>query len=305
MITSKKLSLIVVAFFLMTGLFNSLYIVTEGQAAIVLRLGKIVLDTQQQQAVIKNPGLHIKWPLLDKIYFFNIKLQTLNVDSSRILTKEQKYVIVDYYAKWQIDNIPLYYTRTGHDVSQARLLLQQKINDSLRAEFGRRLLSDVISDARENIMTKLQQEASENAKELGIKVLDVRIKRIDLPGEVSASVFDRMRAERELVAMKHRSDGKAEAEKIQAEADAKATVIIANAKTQAASIRAQGEAKASKIYADAYNQDAEFYEFYRSLQAYRAIFDKDNMQNNIFVLNPNGQYAQFFKYFNKSEKIGG
>jgi membrane protease subunit HflC len=275
-------------------LYASLYTVNEGQKTLTLRFGKIIAD-KQGQAIISSPGLHAKLPFIDNIRWFDTRLQTLNVDSSRILTAEQKYVLVDYYAKWRIQNIPLYYTRTGGDADQARTLLQQKINDSLRAEFGRRYLSDVISDARAAIMTKLQTEANKNAKELGIAVLDVRIKRIDLPTEVSASVFQRMRAERELVATKHRSDGKAAAEQIQAQADADATVIQANAQAEAAKIRAGGEAAAAKIYADAYGRDPEFYAFYKSLQTYQSVFN--NNENNILVLKPD---SQFFKYFNQS-----
>jgi len=285
-----------VGFVVVIMLFGSFYTVMEGQEAIVLRLGKIV-SYKNNQPVVALPGLHFKLPVIDSVRWFDMRLQTLSVESSRILTQEQKYVMVDYYAKWRIDNIPLYYTRTGGDSDQAKLLLQQKINDGLRAEFGRRALSDVISDAREEIMKKLQTEANNSARDLGIKIVDVRIKRIDLPAEVSASVFERMRAERELVAAKHRFDGKAAAEQIQAEADGKASVIIASAQAQAAKIRSEGEAQAAKIYADAYGKDPEFYEFYRSLEAYRAIF-KNNDQN-VIVLKPDNA---FFKYFNQESK---
>jgi membrane protease subunit HflC len=283
--------------FIILGLYSSFYIVNEGQEALILRLGKLV-SNGNNQVYVNQPGLHYKLPYFDNVLWFDMRLQTLNVDSSRILTQEQKYVLVDYYAKWRIQNIALYFTRTGGDADQARLLLQQKINDSLRAEFGRRLLSDVISDSREAIMKKLQDEANKNAQDLGISVLDVRIKRIDLPAEVSASVFDRMRAERELVAAKHRSDGKAEAEQIQAQADADASVIIATAKANAAKIRAEGDATASKIYTDAYSKNAEFYAFYKSLQAYQNVFN--NKENNILVLKPD---SEFFRYFNE-EKNG-
>lgn len=285
-----------VGFAVVIMLFGSFYTVMEGQEAIVLRLGKIV-SYKNNQPVVALPGLHFKLPVIDSVRWFDMRLQTLSVESSRILTQEQKYVMVDYYAKWRIDNMPLYYTRTSGDPDQAKLLLQQKINDSLRAEFGRRALSDVISDAREEIMKKLQTEANNSARDLGIKIIDVRIKRIDLPAEVSASVFERMRAERELVAAKHRSDGKAAAEQIQAEADGKASVIVANAEAKAAKIRSEGESAAAKIYAEAYGKDPEFYDFYRSLEAYRAIF-KNNDQN-VIVLKPDNA---FFKYFNQENK---
>jgi membrane protease subunit HflC len=288
---TKQILLIVFLLVLVIA-YDSFYTVVQGEQALILRLGKFITDGNGQP-VIHNPGLHFKMPLLDQVNYFDMRLQTLSVDSSRILTNEQKYVIVDYYAKWRIKDIALYYTRTGGDPDQARTLLQQKINDSLRAEFGRRNLTDVIADARANIMQHLQTETNTSAQELGIDVIDVRIKRIDLPAEVSASVFDRMRAERELVATKHRSDGKATAEQIQAQADAQASVIIATAQANAAKVRAEGEAQAAKIYADAYKQDANFYAFYRSLQAYQAVFN--NKEDNIMVLKPEGE---FFKYFN-------
>jgi membrane protease subunit HflC len=297
--TALRQLFLLIGFIIAFVLFGCLYTVTEGQEAIVLRLGKIV-SYKDGQPVVALPGLHVKLPLVDSVRWFDMRLQTLSVESSRILTQEQKYVLVDYYAKWRIDNMPLYYTRTSGDADQAKLLLQQKINDSLRAEFGRRMLSDVISDAREGIMKKLQEETNNNAKDLGIKVIDVRIKRIDLPTEVSASVFERMRAERELVAAKHRADGKATAEQIQAEADGKASVIIASAQAQAAKIRSEGEAQAAKIYAEAYGKDPEFYAFYRSLEAYRAVFN--NKDNNILVLKPDNE---FFKYFNQESKEKG
>jgi len=278
-------------------LYSSFYTVIQGQNAVVLRLGKIVVHNNNEP-IVKSPGLHFKWPLIDSIQWFDMRLQTLNVDSSRVLTQEQKYLIVDYYAKWRITNIPLYFTRTGGDPDTTRSLLQQKINDSLRAQFGKRLLNDIISDARANIMSQLELESNKSAQELGIEVIDVRIKRIDLPSQVSLSVFNNMRAGREMVAAKHRADGKAEAEKIQADADAQAVVMVAKAQADAAKIRSEGDAVASKIYADAYSKDPEFYAFYKSLDAYTAIFNQEHKENNYIVLKPD---SEFFKYFNHSE----
>lgn len=281
-----------IAFLILIVLYGSFYTVEQGQKALVLRMGKIVTNSKGEP-LVESPGLHFKLPFVDSIKWFDMRLQTLSVDSSSILTQEQQYVLVDYYAKWRIENIPLYYTRTGNDPDKTRLLLQQEINDRLRAEFGRRLLSDVISDARAVVMTKLQTEANKSGKNMGIAVIDVRIKRIDFSKEVAPSVFANMRADREKVAAKYRSEGKAAAEKIRAQADADATVILATAQANSAKIRAQGESEASKIYADAYSKDPEFYAFYKSLQAYKDIFN-NNKENNIFVLKPD---SQFFKYF--------
>jgi modulator of FtsH protease HflC len=271
-------------------IYASCYTIKEGQQAILLRLGKIVTE-HKGPAYILHPGLHFYIPLINQVRIFDIRLQTFDSQSSRVLTEEQKYVLVDYYVKWKISNLALYYTRTGGFADRAGTLLQQKVNDALRAAFGRLTITDVVSGERGNVMTLLKQKADESAKELCIEVIDVRIKRTDLPEEVSASVFERMRVEREQAATKHRSDGKANAEVIRAEADATVTVTLAKAKTQAAQIKAEGNGAAAKIYADAYNKDADFYAFYRSLLAYQNTFNS----NDILLLKPEGQ---FFKYFN-------
>ena len=276
-------------------LFSSTaYIVNEGERALLLRLGTIQTDPATGKAYIKNPGLHFKLPIIMQAKTFDIRLQTLDIKSSRIMTAEQKDVLVDYYVKWRINNLLLYYTRTGGNLLQANLLLEQQLNDSLRAEFGKRKISEVISDDRTNIMDALNKQANANAQRLGIDIIDVRIKRIDLPTEVSTAVFERMRAERERVATEHRSTGKANAEAIRAQADANVTITLATAREEAARIRSEGDAIAAKIYAEAYSKNPQFYAFYRSIEAYRKVFDKNN-PNNMLVLKPD---SQFFKYFN-------
>jgi membrane protease subunit HflC len=289
----KTLALIATLFVLMI-VYASAYTVNEGQQALLLRLGNIQTDSATGKAYIKGPGLHFKMPFLMQAKIFDTRLQTLDIKSSRIMTAEQKDVLVDYYVKWRISNLALYYTRTGGNPRQADLLLEQQINDSLRAEFGRRKINEVISDDRVNIMDTLNKQANSNAQKLGLDVIDVRIKRIDLPTEVSTAVFDRMRAERERVATEHRSTGKANAEAIRAKADANVTIMIATAKEEAAKIRSEGDALAAKIYSEAYDKNPKFFAFYRSLDAYRKVFDKNN-PNNILVLKPDNQ---FFKYFN-------
>jgi len=288
----SKNAILFIIFLVLALFYTTVYTVNEGEQALLLRLGTIETDAGGMP-VVEGPGLHFKIPLITQANIFDTRLQTLDIKSSRIVTAEQKDVMVDYYVKWRINDLALYYTRTGGDPQQANLLLEQQLNDGLRAQFGRRTISEVVSDDRATIMDTLGKQANDTAQRLGIKVVDVRIKRIDLPAEVSSAVFERMRAERERVATEHRSTGKANAEGIRANADADVTVIVATASAQAAAIRAQGDGQAAKIYADAYSKDADFFAFLRSLQAYKAVFSKP--QNNLLVLKPDGQ---FFKYFN-------
>lgn len=265
--------------------YNSFYIVKEQQQGLLLRLGKIVR--------IEFPGLHFKVPLLTQARVFDMRLQTLEIKSSRTTTAEQKNVIVDYYVKWRIDDLPLYYTRTSGNRERTDTLLQQQISDNLRAQFGHNTLNNIVGANYASIVATLIQQANTAAEQLGLNVIDVRIKSIDLPDEVSSAVFDRMRADRERAAAQVRATGKANAATIHANADANAVITIATAKAQAAAIRGEGDAQAAKIYADAYNKDPGFYSFYRSLNAYKTVFA--NTTNNILVLKPD---SQFFKYFN-------
>lgn len=288
----KKNTILVIAIFVFALIYSTFYTVSEGEQAILLRLGNIETKANGNASIV-GPGLHFKLPLITQVRIFDTRLQTLDIKSSRIVTAEQKDVIVDYFVKWRISDLALFYTRIGGDPAQANVLLEQQLNDGLRAQFGRRTIGEVVSDDRAAIMDTLSQQANATAKRLGINVVDVRIKRIDLPGEVSSAVFERMRAERERVATEHRATGKANAQAIRANADATATITIATATAQAANIRSQGDAQAAITYADAYSKDPTFFAFLRSLQAYKTVFAKD--QNNILVLKPD---SQFFKYFN-------
>ncbi len=283
----------IIGLFVLLLLYSSMYVVQEGQQAMLLQLGNIVTNQKAKLPYIMGPGLHFKLPLINSVKIFDTRLQTLDIKSSRIVTAEQKDLIVDYYVKWRINNLALYFTRTGGNEHQANLLLEQQLNDNLRAQFGRRTINDVVSNDRSTIMDSLGKLANDSAQSLGISVIDVRIKRIDLPNEVQNAVFDRMRTERERVATEHRFNGKAQAEAIRANADANATLTVATAKTEAAQIRSLGEAQAAKIYSEAYSQDPAFYQFYRSLEAYKKIFSSN--QNNMLVLKPG---SEFFKYFN-------
>ena len=285
---SLKFSIGIVVLLLLIVIFNTLFTVREGQQALVLRLG--VLQTLSNgQSDILQPGLHVRTPFISQALIFDTRLQTLDVDSSRIVTAEKKDVIVDYYVKWRITNLAQFYTRTGGDISRAQILLEQQVNNGLRAQFGNRTISEVVSD-RSSIMQHLQEEANNSAQPLGLDVIDVRIKAIDLPPEVSVAVFERMRAERMRVAAEHRANGKSEAEAIRAGADANASVILAKATEQSAQLRALGDSKAAKIYALAYNKDPKFYAFYRSMEAYQMVF---NSKDNVLVLSPNNQFFEY------------
>jgi membrane protease subunit HflC len=278
------------AFLIVFIVISTLFTVSEGEQGIVLRLGEI-LHSQNGEVITYEPGIHIKLPLIEVVKKFDVRLRTFNVPSSRILTKEQKMVHVDYYVKWKISDAAKYFKTTNGFHEQAQRLLEQRINNTLRASFGERTISDVISAERENIMSTLKDKANENSNNIGIEVVDVRLKQIDLPKEVSLSVYERMRADREKVATKYRSDGRSAAEKIRATADADVTVIMATARSTSARIRASGDAEAAAIYNTAYEQDQGFYNVLRSLQAYVNSFKSSK---DFLVLKPNIEY---FKYF--------
>lgn len=263
----------------------SLFTVNETQKAVRFQFGEIV-ETYDQ------PGLHFKIPLINNVRKFDARVQTLDTDPERFLTVEKKNVIVDSFVKWRIANVGRFYTAVAGDPTRANLRLDQIIKDGLRSEFSKRTLQEAVSGDRQQIMEVISSTARNEASKLGIAVIDVRIKRIDLPAEVSSSVFRRMRAERERVARDFRSRGAEAAERIQADADRQGTVILAEAFRDAESMRGEGDAKAAEIYANAYKQDADFYSFYRSLNAYRGSF---NGANDIIVLQPDSEFFQFFK----------
>jgi modulator of FtsH protease HflC len=272
----------------------TLYTVTQGSHALVLRLGKMELDSKTGKPLVVSPGLHIKIPFITTVRNFDTRLQTLNGESSRIITENQKALIVSYYAKWRIADLPLYYKRTRGMTIRTQNLLTQQINDALRAAFGKRSIQDVVSGERLNVMQLLRDTATKSAKEYGVSVTDVRIVQIELPSSVQEYVYQRMRTAREQVATQHRSQGKAEAESTRAAADAEVEVMLANAKADAQKVRAKGDGEAANIYTKSYNQNPAFYALYRSLQAYRQVFSKD--KNTVMVLKPN---TEFFKYFTK------
>lgn len=262
----------------------SAFTVDEREYALVFRLGEII-------SVKKEPGLYFKVPLVDNVRYYDKRILTLNwVEPDRFLTSEKKNVLVDSFVKWRIVDPFKYYVSVKGDELQAERRLSQMVNDGLRAEFGKRTVHDVVSGERSQIMEILRQRADRDARQMGIQVLDVRVKRVDLPQEVSESVYQRMEAERKRVANELRSQGAAAAEKIRADADRQREIIIAEAYREAQRLKGQGDAKAAEIYANAYGKSPEFYSFYRSLNAYRnSLKDK----SDIMVLDPN---SEFFKY---------
>lgn len=270
------------------------YTVKQYETAMVLHFGKVELNKGGSVKVV-GPGLHMRWPFVDVVKPFDMRIRTLNVDSPRVMTAEQKEVSVDAYVKWRIADVLKYYKATGSNAVNASQLLTQNLNDSLRNEFGSLAIPELIDTERSQVMQSLQQSVNKAAATLGIDVVDVRIKKIELPQKVQDSVFERMRSKRENKAATLRAEGQQAAEQIKADADAQATVITATAKSDAAKIRAKGTAEAAGIYAKAYSQDPTFFVFYRSLEAYQQVFAKGHAN---LVLKPN---SQFFKYFNSPD----
>jgi membrane protease subunit HflC len=264
----------------------SLFTVDETQTAIRFQLGEIV------EANYK-PGLNWKWPLINNVRKFDRRLQTLDTEPERFLTAEKKNVIVDSFAMWRIEDVRLFYTTVGGDPAQANVRLDQIVKDSLRSEFSKRSIQEVVSGDRDQIMETLSRLLKEQAAQLGIAAVDVRIKRIDLPPDVSSSVFSRMKAERLRVAKDFRSRGGEAAERIRADADRQGTVLLAEAYRDAERQRGEGDAQAADIYAQAYGKDQDFYNFHRSLSAYRQSFGG---KDDVLVLEPD---SQFFRYFNR------
>ncbi len=265
--------------------FFSAYIVEQTEYALKLRWGRVI-------SVAETAGLHFKLPLFDEIRYFDKRILTLDAEPQRFLTSEKKSVIVDSFVKWRIINVTDYYTTLGGSEARASQRLSEIIADGLRGKFGIRTIKEVVSGERADIMSKMRDEANARTHSLGIKIEDVRMKRIDLPEEVSNSVYRRMEAERERVAKELRSRGQAEAIRIKAGADRKKVELLAKAQRKSEELRGQGDAEAAKIYAEAFGKNPQFYHFYRSLNAYKKTFNKPS---DILVLEPNSEFFTFFK----------
>ncbi len=284
---AKTTGVILALALLIIGAF-SLFTVSETQKAILFRLGEIVRTDF-------TPGLHFKVPFVNNVRTFEARLMTLDIETERYLTSEKKNLLVDAFVKWRIDDVARFYTSVRGDESQGAIRLSQIIKDSLRSEFGKRTIQEVISGERSQIMDTVTAYANKQAQEFGISVADVRLKRIDLPPDVSESVYRRMEAERSRVAREFRSQGAESAERIRADADRRRTEILADAYRESQQVRGAGDAQATDTYAKAYDKNKEFYAFYRSMEAYRSTF-KDN--SGMLVLDPN---SEFFKYFKHAE----
>lgn len=286
----KRSSIIISALSLIAVIIisQSIYVVSEIERAVKLRFGEIVeFDVQ--------PGLHFKWPIVNSVKYFDGRILTLDAVPQRYLTSEKKALMVDSFIKWRIKDVAKYFTTTGGDEERAKRLLSQRVDTGLRNEFGIRTVKEVVSGERDQLMNSLATSLDKIAQqELGVEVIDLRVKKIDLPFEVSDSVYNRMRTERERLARELRAQGNEVAEKIRATADKDKTIILADAYREAEETRGLGDAKATATYAEAYTKDPEFYDFTRSLKAYQATFQS---KGDILIIDPD---SDFFKYLNNS-----
>ncbi len=277
-----------VLFILIAGaglLLGSVFSVDEREKVVVVQLGKI-------RGIDYAPGLHLKWPVIDEVRRFDSRILTLDNKEERFLTLEKKNLVVDFFVKWRIKDVGSYFRATGGDEAKALDRLSKIIKGGLRDEFGARTVQQAVSGERTEIMQKLTTAANPQLTDMGIEVVDVRVKRIDLPDQVTRSVYERMESERKRVANDLRARGDEAAEKIRADADRQREVILAEAYREAEKIRGQGDAQASEIYARAYGRNPEFYSFYRSLAVYQSTL---RSKNDVLVLEPEGE---FFRYFN-------
>lgn len=289
MSASKMLVLSILMALITIGLM-SVFIVKQTELALRLQLGQVVSKDYE-------PGLHFKLPLVQNVRKFDRRIQTLDAQPEQFLTAEKKNLIVDSYIKWRITDVEIYFTSTSGNELIAGQRLSALIADGLRSEFGKRSIQEVVSGDRSQIMDIITEEADARAKKLGISIVDVRIKRIELPTEVRTSVHRRMEAERERVAKQLRSQGEAEGTRIRAKADRESTEIIAAAKRDAEIVRGEGDAIAAETYATAYSKNTEFYGLYRSLNAYKETFKN---QSDMMLIKPD---SEFFNYFKSTEGI--
>ncbi|GBU12086.1 protease modulator HflC [Enterobacterales bacterium] len=329
----KSFLLIVVV--VLVALYASLFVVQEGERGIVLRFGKVLRDSDNKPLVYA-PGLHFKVPFVESVKTLDARIQTMDNQADRFVTSEKKDLIVDSYLKWRISDFSRYYLATGGgDVSQAEVLLKRKLSDRLRSEIGRLDVKDIVTDSRgrltldvrdalnngsaeeveatteaddaiASVAKRVEQET--NGKQpavnpnsmaaLGIQVIDVRLKQINLPQEVSSAIYDRMRAERNAVALRHISQGLEEAEKLRATADYERTRTVAEAERTARITRGEGDAEAAKLFADAFSQDPDFYAFIRSLRAYEESFSSGN---DVMVMSPDNDFFRFMKSPDKTK----
>ncbi|MDE0748104.1 MAG: protease modulator HflC [Porticoccaceae bacterium] len=286
---SNLMKLAIVFLVILVGVSNSIYVISEVERAVKFRFGEMI-------EVDIAPGLHFKMPFVHKVRRFDARILTVDAEPASFFTIEKKRLIVDSYAKWKIANVETYYKATGGVERVAENRLAKRVNDGLRNQFGTRTLHEVVSGERDLLMKNITRELNSSVRdELGIEIVDIRVKRIDLPSEVSSQVFRRMTAERDKEAQELRSTGKEKAERIRASADRERTIELANAYRDSEELRGEGDAKAASVYADAYQQDPEFYAFMRSLNAYKSAFSS---KSDILLVEPD---SDFFKYLNSQD----
>ena len=281
----KAILLSVVAVIAGVLIYETVYFVDEREKAIIFQFGRIVQSYDQ-------PGIHFKKPFINSVQFFDARIQTMDADPELYLTGEKKNLVVDSFAKWRIRDVAKYYVTVSGLQSSVRARLAQRVNDSLRQEFGKRAVKEVISGDRAEIMELVRLDVDKEASEFGVEVLDVRLKRVDLDPEVSERVYSRMEAERSRVAKELRAQGAEAAEIIRADADRQREITVANAYREAEQIRGEGDAIATLTYANAFGRDPEFYRLYRSLNAYRVTF---RSKEDLLILEPNSEFFQYFK----------
>ena len=265
---------------------GTLYTVDQRQNAIVFQLGEV-------KEVVQKPGLHFKWPLLQNVRQFDMRILTFDdAEPLRFLTQGNRPVLVDSFVKWRIADVKAYFTSVQGDEFRAQTRIKQTVSGTLRDEFGVRGLHEVVSGEREQIMSRVRTKTEQDLQRIGVEIIDVRLKRVDLPPDVSESVYRRMEAERKRIANELRSTGAAEAEKIRADAERQREVILAEAYRDAQRVRGEGDGKSAAIYSAAFNQNPEFYSFYRSMEAYRSSF---RGRNDIMLLEPNSDFLRYFR----------
>ncbi|TDQ38933.1 protease modulator HflC [Thiopseudomonas denitrificans] len=284
--SNKSLFTLIAGAVLALVAWNSFYIVAQTERAVLLQFGKVSESDVQ-------PGLHMKIPYVNQVRKFDGRLLTLDAPTQRFLTLEKKAVMVDAFAKWRVANADQYYTATSGMKQVADERLARRLEAGLRDQFGKRTLHEVVSGQRDELMANITSSLDRLARrELGIEIIDVRVKSIDLPREVNRSVFERMSSERAREAREHRAKGKELAEGIRADADRQRRVLLAEAYREAEEIRGDGDARSTAVYADAFGQDADFYAFYRSLQAYRDSFSS---KSDVLVLTPDSEFFRFMQ----------
>lgn len=286
----KNLLAVVLVILLAIG-YGSIFVVKEGTRSIVVRFGKVLQDNEGVTQV-NAPGLHFKMPFFDQVKVLDARIQTLDEQPDRFVTIEKEDLIVDSYVKWKVQDFERYYLSTGGDRFQAESLLKQKVNNGLRSEFGSRTIKQIVSGERSELMDEAMEQASGSSDELGIEIVDVRVKQINLPTEISESIFNRMRSERAAAAREYRSEGREQGEIIRANIDAKVTIMLADAERNARQLRGEGDAQSAQIYAESFSKDTEFYSFLRSMDAYKNSF---NSKQDVLILEPD---SDFFRYLN-------